>query len=100
VTARATLDSEPSRIKAALAAIESGLERTRKQPDLAVQLIAKAAETDDTKLVRAQLDAVLPVFADGLKLDRAVLEAWADFDVRVGLVTKRPDVDAAFDFTL
>jgi NitT/TauT family transport system substrate-binding protein/putative hydroxymethylpyrimidine transport system substrate-binding protein len=65
-----------------------------------VQLIAKAAETDDTKLVRAQLDAVLPVFADGLKLDRAVLEAWADFDVRVGLVTKRPDVDAAFDFTL
>ncbi len=44
-------------------------------------MIAKAAETDDTALVRAQLDAVLPIFADGLRLDRAVLEQWADFDV-------------------
>ena len=34
-------------------------------------VIAKAAETDDTELVRAQLDAVLPLFADELKLDRA-----------------------------
>ena len=45
-------------------------------------MIAKAAETDDRELVRAQLDAVLPIFADGLKLDRAVLEQWADFDAR------------------
>jgi NitT/TauT family transport system substrate-binding protein/putative hydroxymethylpyrimidine transport system substrate-binding protein len=63
-------------------------------------VIAKAAETDDTALVRAQLDAVLPIFADGLRLDRAVLEQWADFDVRIGLVKQRPDVGRAFDFTL
>ena len=49
-------------------------------------MIARAAETDDTALVRAQLDAVLPIFADGLRLDRDVLEQWADFDARIGLV--------------
>ena len=50
--------------------------------------------------MRAQLDAVLPLFADGLKLDRDVLEQWADFDAEIGLVEERPDVDQAFDFTL
>ena len=86
----------------ALDAIADGLDgdaraaRTRR-----CEVIAKAAETDDTALVRAQLDAVLPVFADGLKLDRAVLEQWADFDARIGLVedaSRRGD--DAFDFTL
>lgn len=98
VTARATLEAERERIDDALAAIASGLEATRARPDEAVAVIARAADTDDTALVRAQLDAVAPVFADGLKLDRAVLERWADFDVRIGLVSKRPDVARAFDF--
>ena len=62
-------------------------------------MIARAAETDDTALVRAQLDAVLPIFADGLRLDRDVLEQWADFDARIGLVKERPDVERAFDFS-
>jgi NitT/TauT family transport system substrate-binding protein/putative hydroxymethylpyrimidine transport system substrate-binding protein len=99
VTARKTLSSERVRIVAALDAISRGLGATRARPEEAVRLIAKAAETDDTTLVRAQLDAVLPLFAAGLRLDRAVLEQWADFDARIGLVKARPDVDKAFDFT-
>jgi NitT/TauT family transport system substrate-binding protein/putative hydroxymethylpyrimidine transport system substrate-binding protein len=43
---------------------------------------------------------VLPVFADGLRLDRAVLERWADFDAEIGLVKERPDVARAFDFEM
>ena len=50
--------------------------------------------------MRAQLDAVLPLFVDGLALDRDVLEQWADFDVEIGLVKERPDVSKAFDFTI
>jgi len=100
VTARRTLSSQRARIERALDAIAAGLEKARSQPDEAVRVIARAAETDDTKLVRAQLDAVLPVFADGLRLDRPVLEQWAGFDARIGLVSKRPDVDRAFDFKL
>jgi NitT/TauT family transport system substrate-binding protein/putative hydroxymethylpyrimidine transport system substrate-binding protein len=100
VTARATLRAERERITAGLDAIAAGMERARANPDEAVAVIAKAAETDDAALVRAQLDAVLPIFADGLRLDRAVLEQWADFDAEVGLVEERPDVARAFDFTL
>lgn len=99
-TSRATLEKERSRIAGALDAIAAGLEATRARPSEAVDVIAKAAETDDRALVQAQLDAVLPIFADGLALDREVLEQWADFDAEIGLVKERPDVDRAFDFTL
>ncbi len=100
VAARATLERSRDAIARALDAIAAGLEATRARPDEAVEVVARAAETDDTALVRAQLDAILPVFADGLRLDRSVLEQWADFDARIGLVKERPDVDRAFDFTL
>jgi NitT/TauT family transport system substrate-binding protein/putative hydroxymethylpyrimidine transport system substrate-binding protein len=100
ITSRATLEEDPVRIANALGAIATGLEATRERPDEAVKVIAAAAETDDTEMVRAQLDAVLPIFADDLRLDRAVLEQWADFDERIGLVEERPDVAQAFDFSL
>jgi NitT/TauT family transport system substrate-binding protein/putative hydroxymethylpyrimidine transport system substrate-binding protein len=98
MTSRATLAEHRDRIERALAAIDDGLAYTRAHPGDAVAKIARAAETKDTGLVRAQLDAVLPAFAPGLKLNRDVLEQWADFDVRVGLVKTRPDVARAFDF--
>ncbi|HEX6027101.1 MAG TPA: hypothetical protein VFZ00_34195, partial [Solirubrobacter sp.] len=97
---RATLRARRDDIRSALAAIADGIDATREQRDEAIERIADAAETTDTELVGAQLDAILPAFADGLRLDRATLEEWADFDERIGLVEERPDVDAAFDFTL
>jgi putative hydroxymethylpyrimidine transport system substrate-binding protein len=100
VTARKTLEAKPETIAAALKAIRGGVAETREDPDAAVTKIAKAAETDDTALVRRQLDAVLPLFADDLKAPRAVLDAWAGFDARIGLVKTRPDVAQTFDFGL
>jgi NitT/TauT family transport system substrate-binding protein/putative hydroxymethylpyrimidine transport system substrate-binding protein len=100
VASRTTLNAERTRIAGALDAIAAGVQATRAHPEQAVDKIAAAAETDDTELVRAQLDAVLPAFAGELKLDRDVLERWADFDVRIGLVDQRPDVSKAFDFDL
>lgn len=99
-TSRATLDKERDRIAGALDAIAAGLEAARARPEEAIDVIAKAAETNDTALVKAQMDAVLPIFADDLKLDRDVLEQWADFDAEIGLVEQRPDVKRAFDFSL
>jgi putative hydroxymethylpyrimidine transport system substrate-binding protein len=46
------------------------------------------------------LRAVSPIFARGLRLDRDVLERWADFDARVGIVDQRPDIGRAFEFGL
>ena len=33
-----------------------------------------------------------------MRLDRAVLERWASFDARFGIVKRRPDVDSTFAF--
>src|SRR3954451_1029939 len=97
VTSRKTLAREKARIQAALQAIARGVDATRAHPDQATAIVARAAETDDVELERAQLDAVLPIFADGLKLDRGVLERWADWEARIGLVKRRPDVTRMFD---
>jgi NitT/TauT family transport system substrate-binding protein/putative hydroxymethylpyrimidine transport system substrate-binding protein len=47
-------------------------------------------------LVRAQLDAIAPALRPPIRLDRDALEAWARFDVRFGILKRRPDVDRAF----
>jgi putative hydroxymethylpyrimidine transport system substrate-binding protein len=99
VTARKTLDTKRDTIEAALKAIRQGVAATRADPDEAVKLIAKASESDDTKLVRAQLDAVAPLFAADLKAPSGVLNAWADFDARIGLVKTKPDIARTFDFS-
>jgi putative hydroxymethylpyrimidine transport system substrate-binding protein len=100
ITSRKTLEQRRDRLRRALAAIVQGLRDTLADPDAAARDIAQAAETSDVELVRAQLEAVAPVFAKGLKLDREVIERWADFDARIGIVDRRPDVQKAFEFTL
>jgi putative hydroxymethylpyrimidine transport system substrate-binding protein len=100
MTARATLEHHRDRVRRSLEAIRAGLADTLAHPDQASADIARAAETRDVGLVRAELDAVRGAFAPGLKLDRPVLEQWADFDAQIGIVKQRPEVGQAFDFGL
>jgi len=100
ITARKTLERERDTIRRTLLAIRAGMAAVREDPQAAVKQIAGEAQTDDTKLIGAQLAAVAPVFDQDLRLDRPVLERWADFDARLGIVKARPDVAAAFDFSL
>ena len=100
MTSRRTLEQHRDRVERALAAIDDGLRDTLAHPDAATQVIARVAEAGHDGLVRAQLDAVKGAFAPGLRLDRPTLERWADFDARIGIVERRPDVARAFDFTL
>jgi NitT/TauT family transport system substrate-binding protein/putative hydroxymethylpyrimidine transport system substrate-binding protein len=100
ITSRRTLEQHADRLHATLRAIDAGLKDTLADPAKATAVIARAAESDDTGLVRAQLDAVRPVFARHLRLDPAVIDRWATFDARIGIVDQRPDVQKAFDFEL
>ncbi|MGI9098905.1 MAG: ABC transporter substrate-binding protein [Solirubrobacteraceae bacterium] len=100
MTARSTLRRHRDRVLAALRAIAAGIEEVRARPAAAVRQIAAAAQTDDVTLIRAQLDAVAPLFEPGLRLNRRIIERWADFQVRIGLIDRRPQVDRAFDFSL
>ena len=98
ITSRRTLERHRDRLSRTLDAIRAGLRDTHAQPDAAVRTIAKAAGSPDLGLIRAQMRAVDPVFAPGLKLDRGTLDRWADFDTRIHIVARRPDVARAFDF--
>ncbi len=100
ITSRRTLDQHADRLRATLKAIDDGLKDTLADPQKASEVIAKAAETNDTKLVRAQMDAVRLVFAKHLRLDPTAIARWATFDARIGIVDQRPDVQRAFDFDL
>ena len=97
ITSRATLEAKRERLRGALRAIARAT-----RGDLVPQLdrIAEAGGGEDRALLRAQLDAVAPLFEPDLRPDPAVLERWADWDARVGIVDERPDVAAAFDFSL
>ena len=99
VTSRATLRRERARLRTALRAIARGVREVADREKW-TRRIAQEAETTDTGLIGAQLDAVLPLFEADLRPDPAVLERWADWDARVGIVRRRPDVAAAFDFSL
>ncbi|MCW2993616.1 MAG: hypothetical protein JWQ18_1111 [Conexibacter sp.] len=100
ITARKTLNRERDTIRRTLLAIRAGMAAVQEDPTAAVDQIAHEAQTDDTRLIAAQLAAVAPVFDQDLRLDRPVLEQWADFDARLGIVKERPDVGKAFDFSL
>jgi NitT/TauT family transport system substrate-binding protein/putative hydroxymethylpyrimidine transport system substrate-binding protein len=100
MTSRKTLEQHRDRLERTLAAINAGLQDTLANPETATSVIAKAAESRDTGLIRAQLDAVAPVFARGLRFDPAIVNQWADFDARIGIVKQRPDVQRAFDFRM
>lgn len=100
MTARSTLRRHRDRVVAAARAIAAGVGEVRAHPDAAVRQIAAAAQTGDMGLIRAQFDAVAPLFAPGLRMDRRILERWAAFQVRIGLLDRPPDVDRAFDFSV
>jgi putative hydroxymethylpyrimidine transport system substrate-binding protein len=100
MTTRRQLAAHRDRIQRFLAAVKQGVAATLARPAAAAALIARAANAADVGLIRAQLRAVAPAFRPPLRFDRAVLEQWATFDARIGILRRRPDVRRAFDLTL
>lgn len=93
VTRRSTLARRGDAVRSAVSAIAAGMADIRAHPDAAVADIAKASGSPEP-LVRAQLDAVTPIL--GTELRRSVLEAWATWDAKFGVLPSRPDIDRAF----
>jgi len=99
MTSRRTLQRRRKAIVAAVAAIGDGLRSVHANPEPAARQIAQAGGSD-VGLVRAQLRAVAPITRGGLALNRGVLEQWARFDARIGILQHPPNVDRAFDFSV
>ena len=97
---RATLADDRDTLQRFVAAVQDGARAELADPAAAARDIAKASDAKDIGLVRAQLAAVRPILDPKLRLQRPVLERWAQFGAQIGLLSGRPDVRDAFDFTL
>jgi putative hydroxymethylpyrimidine transport system substrate-binding protein len=98
--ARSTLDDDRDTLQRFVAAVQDGARAELSDPAAAARDIAKASDSKDLGLVRAQLAAVRPILDPKLRLQRAVLERWAQFGAQIGLLDGRPDVRDGFDFRL
>ena len=98
-TTRETLEERGPMVRGVVRAIGDGTRSVLSDPEPAIREIARAGGADE-ELVRAQLEAVRPLLDPSLRLRRPVLERWADFDERFGILQRRPDVERAFAFDL
>lgn len=99
IVTRETLERRREMVEGVVRAIADGTRAVLRDPEAAAREIARAGSAD-LGLTRAQVEAVLPVLEPPLRLDRAVLERWAEFDARFGILEREPDVDEAFAFGL
>jgi len=98
-TKRETARDKPQLLKGFLAALADGVRSVHSEPGAAIDQIAKVSGAD-RPLVAAQMKAVGPLFDPPLRFDRAVLERWADWDARFGILPGRPDTGRLFDLSL
>jgi putative hydroxymethylpyrimidine transport system substrate-binding protein len=95
-TTRERLAADPGLYADLVAALRAGTRAALADRPAAVREIAAASDSDPG-LVAAQLTAVAPALRPPLRLDPAALRAWATFDVRFGILERKPNVDRLFD---
>ncbi len=94
-TSRKTLESDPQLVEAVVEATRQGYEVAEEHPGTALEdLVSSNPELDKAEQAE-QLRALLPVLHPR-PFDRAVLQEWADWDLRHGLLEKPLDVEQAF----
>ena len=97
---RSTVDNEPALVRAVVRALERGYSFAISNPPAAAADLERQVPGLEPKLVAADLAALRPAFAGPGghpgELDPSVLRAWANWEVRFGIVSRRPDVAQAF----
>jgi ABC-type nitrate/sulfonate/bicarbonate transport system substrate-binding protein len=98
---RASLRRDPGLARSVARALVAGYGFTLAHPAVSAAELERLVPGLDPALVRAQLGALLPAFRGPSgrvgELDPATLERWAAWEVRFGIVARRPDVAATFD---
>jgi putative hydroxymethylpyrimidine transport system substrate-binding protein len=97
VVKRTTLEEHEALVDDMLGAIAEGTDTALRDRDATVATLGQASGADEP-LVRAQLEAVAPALEPPVELDKAVLQEWARFDERFGILREAPDVNQAFFF--
>ena len=94
-TSRQRLESDPELVEAVVEATRSGYEVAEEHPGIALKDLVTSNPELNGNEQKAQLRALLPVLRPQ-PFDEAVLQEWADWDLRHGLLEKPLDVQKAF----
>ena len=92
---RSTLISKRKRLRELLAALTDGVESVHRDPNASIKQIADVSGAD-VPLVRAQMQAVDPLFDPPMRFDKPVLAKWAAWDAKFGILPRRPKVARLF----
>jgi NitT/TauT family transport system substrate-binding protein/putative hydroxymethylpyrimidine transport system substrate-binding protein len=92
---RSTLRSKRKQLRDLLAALTDGVESVHRDPNAAIKQIADVSDAD-IPLVRAQMQAVDPLFDPPMRFDKPVLAKWAAWDAKFGILPRRPNVARLF----
>jgi len=95
-TSREALEDDPGLVDAVVAATERGYAFTEKDPGAALDALLSANPELERAEQQAQLKVLLPILHPR-PFDASVLEAWAAWDLKHGLLEKPLDVEQAFD---
>jgi len=95
-TSRRTLEDDPDLVDAVVAATERGYAFAERSPNAALDALLSANPELEAAEQKAQLAALLPILHPA-PFDSAVLEAWAAWDLKHGLLEEPLDVEQAFD---
>src|SRR5690349_20111496 len=82
---RSTVTKRAAQLRGLLAALTDGVRSVHRDPNGAIAQISKVSGAD-RPLVAAQLKAVDPLFDPPMKFNRAVLDKWAAWDARFGIL--------------
>jgi ABC-type nitrate/sulfonate/bicarbonate transport system substrate-binding protein len=103
-TTPAVLADRTPVVRATIRALQRGYAEAQDDPASAVAAMTTSVRGLDAKALSAQMDAVAPAFTAGARmygqLRSDVLRAWADWDVRFGILKRAPDLARAFDPSL
>jgi ABC-type nitrate/sulfonate/bicarbonate transport system substrate-binding protein len=96
----ASLRSDPTRARAVVRALTLGYEQVIQNPAAGLRALTSQVPGLSARLQGAELHALLPAFSHpGGRvgaLDPSRLRAWASWERRFGIVSRRPDVGAMF----
>ena len=95
VTKSATLRERRAMIEDVLATLADGTRAALADRAATVDELVRVSGADEP-LVRAQLKAIAPALRPPIRLDREALKGWARFDVRFGILERRPSVGRMF----
>lgn len=101
VTQRETIQDDRRTVQAVVTALRRGYREAILAPEEAVGALVDAVDGADRATTQEEFDAVGDLFGDTDaeigRLDRPELDKWADWEVRFGIVEKKPDVALMFD---